>query len=183
LVDADTLGVREATVPSSLVPLKPPHLAELKSNNYLLNALTMLAAKDRGGTFGIGVDATGHVTESCVLNVAAISADGTLRTPPFAGILKGTTLRRAMQLAERSLLGPAGSGALLTGIVQEPLSVAEAKAARELILFAGDTHLFAIAFLDGKPIGEGKPGPVFAALKAALVDDAKHGDGEHEPLW
>ena len=42
------------TVPESVVPLKPPHLAELKSNNYMLNALTMMAAQDRGGTFGIG---------------------------------------------------------------------------------------------------------------------------------
>ena len=36
------------------MPLKPAALAELKSNNYLLNALCMLAAKERGGTYGIG---------------------------------------------------------------------------------------------------------------------------------
>lgn len=40
------------------MPLKPAALAELKSNNYLLNALCMLAAKERGGTYGIGAAAT-----------------------------------------------------------------------------------------------------------------------------
>lgn len=35
----------------------------------MLNALTMMAARDRGGTFGIGVDGDDFILESCVLNV------------------------------------------------------------------------------------------------------------------
>ena len=75
-------GVAEATVPEAAVPLKPDLLAELKSNNYMLNALTMMSAKERGGTFGIGVDADGFLTEGCVLNVAVVSKDRILRKRP-----------------------------------------------------------------------------------------------------
>ena len=95
-------GIAEATVPTSLVPLKPRmcaastharprparrrrgrviapstchRLAELKSNNYLLNALTAMAARDRGGKFGIvtqddgaiHVSATRIVRDDCDL--------------------------------------------------------------------------------------------------------------------
>ena len=38
-------GFAEVTVPASVVPHKPSLLAELKSNNYLLNALTAMAAQ------------------------------------------------------------------------------------------------------------------------------------------
>ena len=90
-------GIAEATVPTSLVPPKPRmcaastpaesprrraigpstchRLAELKSNNYLLNALTAMAARDRGGKFGIvtqddgaiHVSATRIVRDDCDL--------------------------------------------------------------------------------------------------------------------
>ena len=39
-----------------------------------------------------------------MLNVCAVGADGVLRTPPFEGILRGTTARRAFELAEAHLL-------------------------------------------------------------------------------
>lgn len=42
-------GIAEATVD---IPMKPPLLAGIKSNNYLLNVLTHLAARDAGGHFG-----------------------------------------------------------------------------------------------------------------------------------
>ena len=90
-------GISEVSIPQAVVPLKPPLLAELKSNNYMLNALTMMAAQvlhgcilpctcvvqqprprasshvraravqERGGTFGILVDDAGWLLESCVL--------------------------------------------------------------------------------------------------------------------
>ena len=42
-----TVGLSEATVPESEVPFKPPLLAEIKSNNYLLNSITAMAAQVR----------------------------------------------------------------------------------------------------------------------------------------
>jgi len=168
-------GIREATVPESEVPLKPKLLAELKSTNYMLNALTAMAAQDRGGTFGIGIDSQGYVKESCVLNVAVVGADRVLRTPPFDGILAGTTIRRAMALAEEQLL-PLG---LLEGAAQEPISLADLRNATEVILLAGDTHVYGVTSLDGKTVGEGEVGVVTRAITTALVEDAtKEGQTE-----
>jgi len=185
-------SIAEVTIPESVVPLKPPHLAQLKSNNYLLNALTMMAAAERGGTFGIGVTSSGYLTESCVLNVIVVGKDGALRTPPFEGILCGTTVRRVFELARQHLVvsavvssavvGSAVVGsrwALLSDVRQEPIRADEARDAAELMLVAGDTHVCPITTLDGHKIGSGEPGPVFAALKRLLEEDAGAASGEH----
>ena len=174
-------SIPEVTIPESVVPFKPPHLAQLKSNNYLLNALTMMAAAERGGTFGIGVTSKGYLTESCVLNVIVVGKDGALRTPPFEGILCGTTVRRAFELARQHLVGSgwALGTALLSDVRQEPIRADEARDAAELMLVAGDTHVCPITTLDGHKIGSGKPGPVFAALKRLLEEDAGAASGEH----
>ena len=177
-------GIAEVSISSDVVPLKPKHLAELKSNNYMLNALTMMAAKDRGGHFGLGVDSDGFLTESCVLNVAVLGKDKILRTPPFEGILKGTTVRKCMDLANRHLVaGKKGAGGgLIKKVSQEKIRLKDALQAAEIFFVAGDTHTFAITTLDGKKIGDGKVGPVFNALTTLLQEDAKKGEDDHEPL-
>ena len=170
-------------MPSDSVPLKPKLLAELKSNNYLLNALTMMEAKHRGGTFGVLASPDGNLFESCVLNIVAISSDRILRTPPFDNALAGTTVRRIMELARTSLCGAAGGGgATLHGVRQEALSVADARASQELFLCAGDTHLYPITRFEGCPVGNGCVGPVTKALQALLTYDAAEGDGNHESI-
>ena len=108
------------------VPLKPPLLAEMKSNNYLLNVLTAMAAQDAGGTLGIQVDGAGLLRESAVLNVVVIDADGVFRTPPFDGILRGTTVRRAMELAPE-LRDEATGGPLVRKVAQGDVSLAAAR--------------------------------------------------------
>lgn len=165
-------GIAEATVPSSVVPLKPPLLAEMKSNNYLLNVLTAMAAQDAGGTLGIQVDDAGLLRESAVLNVVVIDADGVFRTPPFDGILRGTTVRRAMELAP-GLRDEATGAPLVRKVAQGDVSLAAARKAKELMLVAGDTHVFPITTLDGAKIGTGRVGPVAAALLRALERDAE----------
>lgn len=169
-----TEGIPEASVPSSLVPLKPPHLAELKSNNYMLNALTMLAAKDRGGTFGIAVNADGFILESCVLNVVVVGKDGILRTPPFARLLRGCTIRKVLELAKEHLL----TSEVLKGVQQEPVTLEACYEASEIFLVAGDTHIYSCTSLDGHQLGEGKPGPVFQGVKRLLLEDARTNEGE-----
>ena len=47
----------------------------------------------------------GRVLEASVLNVTAVTHDGIFITPPFSNILRGVTLRRAMELARSRLVG------------------------------------------------------------------------------
>ena len=148
-------------------------------------ALPVLAAKDRGGTFGIGVDDEGYVLESCVLNVVLVGADGTMRTPPFCRLLNGTTVRRAMELAKASLVPPHAEH--LAAVSQERLRVDDLTSAKELFLLAGDTHVFSITSLNGKKVGDGRVGPVCREIERLLREDAEGGAGvdlalHHEPV-
>lgn len=65
-------GIHEASIPVSEVPHKPAMLAEMKSTNYMMNALMAMAAQDKGGRFGIGVRDDGSLTESAALNVVLV---------------------------------------------------------------------------------------------------------------
>ena len=164
-------GFHEATV--SETPMKPPLLAQIKSNNYLLNVLTHLEAADGGGTFGIIVDEDGFIAEACVLNVCSVSHDGVLVTPPFEGILHGTTMRRLLELAR----GPLCDDELLRDVQQRPLRAAEARAGAELIMTGGDTHVFPVVEWDGAPIGDGKVGPVAKRLHEIIEAETVAGGG------
>jgi branched-subunit amino acid aminotransferase/4-amino-4-deoxychorismate lyase len=95
-------GMAEYTVTD--VPIKPPMLATIKSNNYMLNVLTAMSAQDKGGNFGILLDGEGNIAESCVLNCVFITPDKRLITPPFDAILAGTTVRKVLDLARTKLV-------------------------------------------------------------------------------
>jgi branched-subunit amino acid aminotransferase/4-amino-4-deoxychorismate lyase len=161
-------GIPEATVLDT--PMKPPLLATIKSNNYLLNVLAHMEAVDRGGTFGVLVDDEGYVAESCVLNTAFVTDDGTLRTPPFGGILPGTTIRRVMDLASGELTREG----LISSVSQAPLLASEVRGdlISEMFLCGGDTHLYPVTSWDGVAVGAGEVGPVARRLIELLDGEA-----------
>lgn len=165
-------GIGEATIVDT--PMKPPLLATIKSTNYMLNVLTHLEAIDRGGTFGIGVTPDGMLAESCVLNVCLVSDDGVLVTPPFDGILAGTTVASVLRLCASHLIGEG----LLRDARQEPVDVAAARRARirEMFVCGGDTHIFPVTSWDGDAVGDGQVGPVTKRLVELLEAEA-HGEG------
>tara|TARA_B100000579_G_scaffold203477_1_gene166371 strand:+ start:1499 stop:2431 length:933 start_codon:yes stop_codon:yes gene_type:complete len=166
--DPMAAGIPEATVLDT--PMKPPLLATIKSNNYLLNVLTHMEAVDRGGTFGVLVDEEGYVAESCVLNVVFVTKKGVLRTPPFDGILLGTTVRRIMNLAETTLV----EEDLLSSVDQSPILASEVRgdAISEMFLCGGDTHLYPVTSWDQVPVGDGQVGSVAKRLIGLLEEEA-----------
>jgi len=91
-------GVVEYTVST---PLKPSLLATIKSNNYLLNALTAMESEERGGMLGVVVDDDGVVAEGSINNVAIVDKEDVIKTPPFTRILAGTTIKRVFDLAPK----------------------------------------------------------------------------------
>ncbi|CAM9685715.1 unnamed protein product [Phaeothamnion confervicola] len=155
-------GVGEVVVG---VPLKPPLLATIKSTNYLLNALTAMEAQDRGGTLGIQADPDGFVTEGSIGNIAIVDENGVLRTRPFDVILAGTTIKRALVLAPRLL-----QTGMLEGFEIAPFTVEEMERACEVICLGGG-GLQPILSVNGKPVGDGKVGPVTTALHDLLLKD------------
>ena len=167
-------GLREYTVTD--VPMKPDLLATIKSNNYLLNVLTHMDSADRGGQFGVLVHPDGTVAEGAVVNVCFVTDDGTLLTPPFDGILKGTTVRRVFDHA-RDVLVPAG---VLQAVEQRPVPVAEVRGrVREMFMLGGDTHVFPVVAWDDEPVGDGTVGPIARGILEFLETEAAGGLDGH----
>lgn len=54
--------------------------------------------------------------------------------------------------------------------------VAEARAAREMMMIGSSIKVAPVVEWDGRPIGDGKPGPVARALRDLLEEDMRSGD-------
>ncbi|CAM9167460.1 unnamed protein product [Choristocarpus tenellus] len=154
--------------------MKPKLLASMKSNNYLLNALTAMTSQDKGGSYGIQVDSEGNVGETCTGNVVIVDKAGVLRTPTFDGtILPGTTLQRAFALAPKLV-----EDGLLSDFEFCTVPAATLHLATEVVILGGG-GIVPVVEVDGKPVGGGEstpePGPVFLAL-FKLLDADMDGD-------
>ena len=163
-----TQGLRVMT---TTYPIKPPLYAVTKSTNYLPNVLMQLEAQEAGLDNGVFVDEAGHVGESSNMNVAFVTEDGVLQHPKFDHILSGCTSLRLLELA-RGLVG-----SVLRGVEVRDIPVAEARAAREMLLIGSSVKVAPIVEWDGKPIGDGKPGAIARALRQLLQDDMRSGRG------
>jgi 4-amino-4-deoxychorismate lyase len=159
-----TQGLRVMT---TTYPIKPPFYAVTKSTNYLPNVLMQMEALEAGLDNGVFVDDAGNLGESSNMNVAIVTGDGVLRHPKFDHILSGCTSLRLLELA-RGLVG-----GRLRAVEVCDIPVAEARAAREMLLIGSSVKVAPIVEWDRRPIGDGKPGPVAAALRDLLTQDMR----------
>jgi 4-amino-4-deoxychorismate lyase len=163
-----TQGLRVMT---TTYPIKPPLYAITKATNYLPNVLMQMEAKQAGFDNGVFIDESGFVGESSNMNVAFVTRDGVLRHPKFERVLAGCTSLRLLELAR----GLVGRG-VLTGVEVCDIPVADARAAREMLLLGSSVKVAPIVDWDGQPIGDGKPGPAAHALLQLLDEDMRTGD-------
>ncbi|KAL1514438.1 hypothetical protein AB1Y20_003537 [Prymnesium parvum] len=155
-------GLKAVTVG---VPLKPPLLATMKSNNYLLNALVAMEAEAAGANLGIQIDEEGNLAESSVSAIGIVDTHGVLRSPPADSILHSTSWRRAHALSSRLV-----ERGLLSSSRVAPISASELRDATEVLSFGGG-WVEPIVRLDGKAVGSGEAGPVFSALDELIRAD------------
>src|SRR6186997_2170346 len=163
-----TDGVRVMT---TTYPIKPSLYAITKTTNYLPNVLMQMEAKEAGLDNGVFIDDEGFVGESSNMNVAFVTADGVFRHPTFERVLPGCTSLRLLDLA-RSLT----IRGVLNGVEVCDIPVADARAAREMVLLGSSVKVAPIVEWDGKPIGNGKPGPIAKALLDLMEEDMRSGD-------
>ena len=152
-----TEGVRVMT---TTYPIKAPIYAITKATNYLPNVLMQMEAKEAGFDNGVFIDADGHVGESSNMNVAFVTRDGVLAHPKFDHVLAGCTSLRLLELAE-SLR----EQELLKAIEVRDVTVAEARASREMLLMGSSVKVASIVQWDDRKIGEGP----FAFLRLELL--------------
>jgi 4-amino-4-deoxychorismate lyase len=163
-----TQGLRVMT---TTYPIKPPLYAITKATNYLPNVLMQMEAKEAGFDNGVFIDESGFVGESSNMNVAFVMNDGVLRHPKFERVLPGCASLRLLELAR----GLVGRG-VITGVEVSDIPVADARAAREMVLLGSSVKVAPIVEWDGRPIGDGKPGPAARAFLELIEEDMRTGD-------
>ncbi len=167
-------GMTAVTSPTGM---RSPISPQVKSVDYLSNALMELAARNSGADTAIAVDADGNITEGSNKNVVVIDKRGVLRVPPYDKILRGTTLVRALELAVK--LQKDGT---ISDVRSENIPVTEAYNASEILFLS--TSLFAapVVKYDGRSIGDGLPGKVCRSLHELFQSDIKSNKKYLTPL-
>src|SRR5688572_17024472 len=158
-------------VMTTTYPIKAPLYAITKATNYLPNVLMQMEAKQAGFDNGVFIDDDGHVGESSNMNVAFVTHGGVMVHPKFDHILSGCTAMRLLELARKLV----DRGAL-TDVKVDHVSMQDAIAAKEMLLIGSSVKVAGIVQWDSHTIGDGKPGPVAAALLELLEEDMRSGD-------
>jgi len=129
---------------------------DVKSVSLLPNVLAKQAAREHGAREAWFVDAKGYVTEGSSSNAWIVTARGEVVTRPVDhGILAG--ISRAVVLDTVAAQG-------LT-LVERAFTPKEAQAAKEAFVTAASQIVQPVVRIDGNPVGDGRPGPVAAALR------------------
>jgi D-alanine transaminase len=133
---------------------------DIKSTNLLPNVLARQQAKEAGAFEAWFVDADGLVTEGTSSTAWIVDAKGWLRTRALSNnLLHGVTRAVMLRLAKERQMQ----------IADTPFTIAEAKLAREAFITAASNPAVAVVAIDGVSIGEGRPGPISQALRAAYL--------------
>lgn len=149
----------------SSIPAKQGYLARIKNANYLPNVLMTREARERGMDVPFSFDEQGCLAETAVANVALVDGDGVLVVPEFTNALAGTTVLRAVELIR-------GERPVSFRKVREE----EVRAAREILVLGTSSDCVAVVAYEGRPVADGRPGPVSCRLRALLQKDVlEHG--------
>lgn len=145
-----------------------------KSGNYLNSVLGLAEAKDQGATDCVMVNAFGFVTEASTSNLFAF-VDGAWTTPALGdGILAGIT--RSLLLQNAAATGER--------VVERHLTAGDLRRADEIFLSSTLRDIGPVTHLDGRAIGDGRPGPRtsrwMASFQTFVQDRLRNQDG---PLW
>lgn len=147
------------TAARSAIPAKQEWLAQIKSTNYLANALMTREAREKGVDVTFSFDENGFLAEAAIANVAMVDREGRMLMPEFRRALPGTTSLRAMELARAFM------PVVLTDITEEILEQAS-----EILVLGTTCECVAVTHYNGKPVGDGRPGPMADRLRHLLHD-------------
>jgi D-alanine transaminase len=144
-------GVRVVTLPDERWAR-----CDVKSTGLLPNILAKTEARRAGAYEAWLIDRDGFVTEGSSTTAWIVDGEGRLITRDLSNaILPGVTRRVALEAAADAQMP----------VVQRCFTLEEAAGAREAFLSAATAGIFPIVAIDGKPVGDGNPGPVTRRLQ------------------
>ena len=133
-------------------PLTVP--PQVKSLNYLNNILAKMEALDRDVPEAVMYNHEGYVAEATGDNIFIIK-NGILYTPPVeAGALAGITREVVIRLAAKEKIH----------VVEKNLTRFDLYVSDEMFLTGTAAEVIAVIEIDGRIIGDGKPGPLTKLL-------------------
>jgi 4-amino-4-deoxychorismate lyase len=155
-------GLRAALLTMAVDPLirtaSPWLLPGVKTTSYAVNMAAQRAAHAAGADDAVFIGLGGELLEAPTSNLWWRSGR-TLYTPSLElGILAGVTRAALLDLA-----APTGYRVVEGVFTKEDLGGAE-----EAFLSSSTREVMPVVTVDGKPVGDGSPGPAAAALQAAL---------------
>lgn len=136
---------------------------DIKTTQLLPNLLAKTAARRAGAYEAWLIDRDGFVTEGASTNAWIVDAEGRIITRDLShAILPGVT--RAVILAE--------AAAAQLPVVQRKFTLAEAQSAREAFLTSATGAAVPVIAIDGKPVGDGRPGALTRRLHELYAQQA-----------
>ena len=137
---------------------------DIKTVGLLPNALAKQKAREVGAVEAWFVDDLGLVTEGASSNAWIVDGDGILRTRDTnANILRGVTRLSLMDVAREAGLK----------VEERPFTPDEARGAKEAFITGAGSLVLPVVAVDGKPVGDGAPGPVALKLRRLYIERAK----------
>ena len=129
---------------------------DIKTVMLLPACLAKEAARQDGAREAWFVDKDGFVTEGASSNAWIVDASGAVITRRLGlDILPGVT--------RATLLDEIKQGGMQ--LIERPFSLAEAQAAREAFITSATQTVMPVVRIDGRSVGDGKPGPVVRRLR------------------
>ncbi len=148
--------VSASTVRNHPLSLPP----QLKSLNYLNNILAKIEAIDSGAGEVIMYNHEGYVAEASAENVFIVR-DGTIYTPPVqSGSLEGITRGIVITLA-------AGEN---IAVVEKNITRFDLYVCDEFFLTGTAAEVIGVVGIDGRVVGEGRPGPITKLLRKKFFE-------------
>jgi branched-chain amino acid aminotransferase len=144
----------------------PPNV---KSLNYLNNILGKIEANYKGGDEAIFFDTNGYVSEGSGDNIFVVK-NGVIHTPPTLNNLRGITRAVAIELARSHGIT----------VIEQNLGYYDMYSADEVFVTGTAAEVAPIILIDGRSIGNGRPGPVTRQLMAAFRTVT---DNEGTPIY
>ncbi|MCD1294466.1 branched-chain amino acid aminotransferase [Methanocella sp. CWC-04] len=131
----------------------------IKSLNYLNNILAKIEANEKGGDEAIIFDIRGNISEGSGDNIFIIK-NGRIRTPFVQYNLNGITRGAVFELAEK----------LGISLAEANLGYFDLYTADEVFVTGTAAEIAPMTRIDGRVIGDGKPGPVTKKLMTAYTE-------------
>ena len=153
LYEVGLTGVTVAIRRNSADALSP----NIKSLNYLNNILAKIEANEKGGDEAIFFDGNGYLSEGSGDNIFIIK-NGIVYTPPTINNLKGITRATAIELLKEMDIT----------VSVENLGLFDLYTADEIFVTGTAAEAAPLVKVDGRDIGDGKPGPITKKMVAAF---------------